>query len=336
MRFNIKGVSSLHMLNKQSPIVFFALLTFFIHFPAQAFDPLKKLCSYYFSAQMSQERVIRRGKFVDARPFDHVVLDMPWLQEKLTSLPPGSTVLELGSGRGFTLASIVGTSGLEQSPTRLQYQKDFAHLNFIGVTRTGRFGLVVKRTDPGGRYVILTGQLFQHLQASKIIKIYGQPIAAAFDELGVFTYSPRPDLDLRILKKVLIPTADVFVHGAGAKIQLKDGSFIGLVEYIKIFASNTFDVRIFERPISKDFSQNKDPAWDLDFSITLKSNAEPLELNPLELIEVLGRKPGIRIFRILYADMTQEETLRNQNLAEEEIRTQTERLMAAMPLMFSP
>jgi hypothetical protein len=234
------------------------------------------------------------GKFDQSRTINEAYQSLTSLRETLKKLPRGSVVLDLGAGSGITVASasrghsvVSRARMMANSVVSPEQLAELEGLHFIGVTATPEEQLEVPAVDPAGHYEVLAGRLFEEVDVPALKAKLAEKKVVAFSLLGVFPYTPTPDLALETLHELLPVGAELHISsGIDHGFQLPDGQLIRFSAYIERtegFAAVPGKPGVFER------------------------TSRPFKRVPLTLVDSAGGKPPCRYFRIDDAGLSDEE-----------------------------
>jgi hypothetical protein len=258
---------------------------------------------------------ISAGRFDQSRSMVKISSVLPGLMKDWEGLPEGSVVLDLGSGKGFAIATAVAPERYEVGGNAFGETKEIwtrlatkvSHLRFVGITATSEQALVAPPKDPNHRYEMFAGTFFADVPTDQVVAAFGKKASSAYDVAGVFAYSSTPDKDLVKLHELTEPGTKTFIRwekrtpgDTPANFQLPDGSVVDMAKYIETYFGEAFKVESVEE-------------FPSDMLILTTKDAPAPRPPAVEMMHTQAHgTPPIRTFRVLDPSLTPQQRAANE------------------------
>lgn len=290
---------------RQDKTILSIFLTLALQFSLQAHSNM--LCGDFFKIRDSQSESSKHAALTDfrktigdtnfnqTRSISEVYSSLPVLRKTLAELPAGSVVIDLGAGFGVTVASaVIGQNAVPYSAmhsgSMVSTEKiaELAHLNFLGITATPASKMVVPLVGPDGRWEILAGRLFEDIPTEELKQLLKNKNVVAFSNIGVFEYTPTPDLAFEKIHQILPVGGKLFLSKVllDNVIQEPNGNLISFFEYAE----------------KSGFKLN-----NIEGNWVIEKTNQPFKKLPLTRIFALGGLPPKAFYRMNHSDLTKKE-----------------------------
>ena len=208
--------------------------------------------------------------------------------------------------------------------TILSLKKEgFDHFQYILTTATRKAELEGSYRNEHGtpkNVKVIAESFFEDHTAKDIVDVNGQKPSLAYDMMGVFSYTTRPDRVLKLLYDSMADDGKVFLNtsmgqmkerpGRSAMthnwIQLADGRFVSYLDYIREYGG----FKIEEVPYQSK-GRKSDEAHETSVILTKIPGQNP-QYPEVEVVESRGYKPPQLLFRVVDPKMSAEQKIKNE------------------------